>query len=433
MTKRITTNWISRHLASSFRRSILGRQLRQFSKKPKLDFFGSGINSPCIQKINEIRASERGPEPTYGQVEGYKVFQHNEPFDLEYGGRLPQFQLAYETWGTLSEAKDNVVLIHTGLSASSHAKSTPENPAPGWWENFIGPGLSIDTNKFFVICTNVLGGCYGSTGPSSIRAETNKPWGVAFPLVTVWDMVRAQFLLLDSLGIDNVFASVGSSMGGFQSLAAAALNPHRVKRVVSISAAGRAHPLSIAYRFTQRRVLMADPDWNGGNYYGKKFPMIGMKHAREIGTITYRSGPEWEDRFGRHRVNPHVTPTFCPDFEIESYLDHQGEQWCLKYDPNSFLYISKAMDLFDLATDQESYEAGVARVRCPTLVIGVQSDILFPVWQQRELAHLLKKAGTQVTYYELDAYYGHDTFLIDVQTVGSALKGYLETSAPRPQ
>ena len=368
-----------------------------------------------------------GPEPTYARiVSGYRTFHRAQPFECEWGGTLPELRLAYETWGTLSAQRDNVVLLHTGLSASSHARSHEDNPQPGWWEEFIGPGCAIDTDRFHVICTNVLGGCYGSTGPSSIDPRSKRPFATDFPIITVGDMVRAQLLLLDHLGIERVHASAGASLGGMQSLLIAALAPERVARVVTISAAGWAHPQSIAMRFVQRMALMADPAWADGRYTATSFPREGMKVARAMGTITYRSGPEWEERFGRLRTNPGV-PTLAADFEVESYLAHQGEKFCDIYDPNSYLYISKAMDLFDLGDGQPSYAAGMARVRCPTLVIGVQSDILFPCWQQREVADLLRASGTRVTHVELDAPHGHDTFLIDLERVGGAVRAHLES------
>lgn len=333
-----------------------------------------------------------GPEPSYSAPAptAYKHFHYSETFPLDYGSSLPEFDIAYETWGTLSPAKDNVVLLHTGLSASSHAKSNADNPAEGWWESFIGPGPAypIDTDRFFVICTNVLGGCYGSTGPSSPDPSdpSGAPYATRFPLLSIFDMVRAQFKLLDHLGVNKLYASIGSSMGGMQSLAAAWMEPERVGRVVSISGSARSSPASIALRYAQRSgasslicvylfsirscgletVLMADPNWNRGFYYSSLPPHTGMKLARQIATITYRSGPEWEQRFGRRRrgqvapppngaalvegeseprpaVDEHgrpVKPVLCPDFLIETYLDHQGEQFCLKYDANSLIYVS---------------------------------------------------------------------------------------------
>eukprot|EP00842_Homolaphlyctis_polyrhiza_P006417 jgi/Hompol1/6777/HPOL_000933-RA len=429
-------------------------QSRAFSVSPSASASNPQLSFPCVDRLDERqKALEGGPEPLYAKiVTGYEVFESSQPLLLQHGGNLQQFQIAYETWGTLNAAKDNAVLLHTGLSGSSHAKSHAKNPAPGWWEKFIGPNESIDTDKFFVICTNVVGGCYGSTGPSSIDPSDGKPYATRFPIITVFDMVRAQFRLLDSLGINKLHASVGSSMGGMQSLAAAALFPDRVGKIVSTSAAARSHPFSISMRYAQRQVLMTDPNWNRGFYYSGVFPHVGMKLARQIATITYRSGPEWEQRFGRMRADPSLPPSFCPDYLIETYLDHQSERFCLTYDPNSLLYISKAMDMFDmseLASEQVRAETsivpegepdevrqarlkralvdGMRKIQMPALVLGVQSDILFPVWQQQEISQSLKAAGNKnVTYYELDALYGHDTFLIDQVNVGSAIKGHLE-------
>ncbi|PWN51260.1 homoserine acetyltransferase, partial [Violaceomyces palustris] len=465
----------------------------------------SSDQGPIIDRKDPIPSAtsdDSGPEPSYTKVvSGYQTFHHPEPFQLDYGGELPCFDIAYESWGKLSPAKDNVILLHTGLSASSHAASTPANPAKGWWESFIGPGKPLDTDKFFIICTNVLGGCYGSTGPSSPHPldPTGAAYATRFPILSIFDMVRAQFLLLDHLGIDRLYASVGSSMGGMQSIAAAHLEHDRVARVVSISGCARSAPASIALRYAQRSVLMSDPNWNRGFYYspGSLPPHTGMKLARQIATFTYRSGPEWEQRFGRARRvaesgkasqdlasrrdqgEQELDPALCPDFLIETYLDHQGEQFCLKYDANSLIYISKAMDLFDMSDDaladlerrrarkhghkvqggEEPPHAATARLErpprkrqhistlsspaahayvpalarglsrlsdIPTLVLGVQSDILFPVEQQREIAECLRLNGNnQVRYYEIDAPHGHDSFLIDVANVGGAIRGFL--------
>ncbi|KAI9333563.1 homoserine O-acetyltransferase [Obelidium mucronatum] len=400
----------------------------------------------------------------------YQLYRHESPFKLHLGGTLPSFEIAYESWGTLNDKKDNVILLTTGLSASSHAKSHFGNRSDGWWEKFIGPGLPLDTNKFHIICTNVIGGCYGSTGPSSIDPVASKEagrsvrYGINFPMVTVWDMVRAQFRLLDHLGVNTVHAVVGSSMGGMQSLAAAALFPDRVQRAVSISAAARSHPYSIALRHAQRQVLMSDPNWMGGNYYEHGvIPEKGLSLARQIGTITYRSGPEWEMRFGRKRANPKSKPGLQTDFMIESYLQHQGNKWIGKYDANSLIFISRAMDMFDMterplfdpnlqnapvSDHEDSAELldekattdymhtqylteGMSTIKCPTLVIGVKSDFLIPSWQQMEIATCLKAAGNKkVSHFEIDGVFGHDTFLLDFSNVGSAVKGHLEIPFP---
>ncbi|XP_014675202.1 PREDICTED: probable serine-O-acetyltransferase cys2, partial [Priapulus caudatus] len=319
-------------------------------------------------------------------------------------------------------------LICSGLSGSSHAKSHEDNLNPGWWEKFIGPGCAIDTNKFYVICSNNLGGCYGTSGPSTINPVTRKPYGTTFPIMCLEDLVKAQFVLLDHLGIEKLHGVVGASLGGMTSIMSGVLFPDRVNHVVTISSCAKSHPTSIAMRYLQRRTIMSDPNWNYGHYYDKDYPKVGMKLAREIATITYRSGPEWDLRFGRERIDSSEPPSLCPNFVIESYLDYQGEKFCTKFDPNSLLYISKAMDLFDVSEDYGSLTEGLGRITCPVLVLGVQTDILFPIWQQRQLAKALQDAGNKwVTYYELNSIFGHDTFLLDLNGVGAAIKGFLES------
>lgn len=475
------------------------------SSNPPLSF-------PCLDAVESRSASlsaslsqrsSLGPEPSYTSGEHLK-FHSAQPLLLDWGGVLQQYDIAYESWGSLNAERTNAILLHTGLSASSHAHSTDINPAPGWWQKFIGPGAPLDTDKYFIICTNVIGGCYGSTGPSSRDPVDGQRYATRFPILTMDDMVRAQFRLLDSLSIERLYASVGSSMGGMQSLAAGVMFPERVGRVASISGCARSHPYSIAMRHTQRQVLMVDPNWSRGFYYDKVPPHAGMKLAREIATVTYRSGPEWEQRFGRRRADPSRPPALCPDFLIETYLDHAGEKWCLEYDANSLLYISKAMDLFDLGQKQQSMigqrrqqnesrlsnhgsarnaigstlqndactltlpetpyeeqpsaeEAAPASIpsttsmttavksnvqppqdlvqglrplsQTPTLVMGVASDILFPAWQQREIADTLRMTGNRsVTHIELGedkSIFGHDTFLLDLENVGEALKTFL--------
>ncbi|KAF2964230.1 hypothetical protein GQX73_g9326 [Xylaria multiplex] len=451
---------------------------------------------PCLDALEtrsaklEARSLSSGPEPMY-TAGATEIFHCVDPLLLDWGGVLPEFDIAYETWGEMNSDKSNVILLHTGLSASSHAHSTESNPQSGWWEKFIGPGGCLDTDKYFVICTNVIGGCYGSTGPSSIDPADGQKYATRFPILTLEDMVRAQFKLLGHLGVEKLYASVGSSMGGMQSLAAGVLFPAKVGRVISISGCARSHPYSIAMRHTQRQVLMMDPNWNRGFYYGKVPPHAGMKLAREIATVTYRSGPEWEQRFGRRRADPTKPPALCPDFLIETYLDHAGEKFCLTYDPNSLLYVSKAMDLFDLGrTNQEvaaqrraereeliqsGSQPGINNASCsltlpdapyaeqtdtesqidesvasipadsrppedliiglsalrdiPTLVMGVASDILFPAWQQREVANALRLAGNRnvghVELSEEQSMFGHDTFLLDLKNVGGNVKNFL--------
>lgn len=462
---------------------------------PQSESTNPAMSFPCLDaqetKTQSLqrRSLESGPEPSYTTGK-HMVFHSNEPLLLDWGGILPKIDIAYETWGTLNEDKSNAILLHTGLSASSHAHSTEANTKPGWWERFIGRGAPLDTDKYFVICTNVIGGCYGSTGPSSTDPSDGRRYATRFPILTMDDMVRAQMKLVDAFGIQKLFASVGASMGGMQSLALGVHNPSRVERIVSISGCARSHPYSIAMRHTQRQALMMDPKWNRGFYYDSIPPHSGMKLAREIATVTYRSGPEWEKRFGRQRADPSKPPALCPDFLIETYLDHAGEKFSLEYDPNSLLYISKAMDLFDLGmahqqrtnarreSSQEllSHRSGqriLSDPRCSltlpaqkyeeqvsakpmdepvgggeffgppadlvhgmaslkshsVLVMGVASDILFPSWQQREVAETLRAAGnTQVKHVELGediSLFGHDTFLLDLEHIGGNLGNFL--------
>ena len=460
------------------------------------DSSNPALSFPCLdaQEAKTASLSKRslssGPEPSY-TTGIHRSWHSQDALLLDWGGLLPEFKIAYENWGQLNEEKSNAILLHTGLSASSHAHSTEENSKPGWWERFIGPGAPLDTNKYFVVCTNVIGGCYGSTGPSSLDPADGLNYATRFPILTMEDMVRAQFRLLDAFGIKRLYASVGSSMGGMQSLVAGVLFPERVGKVVSVSGCARSHPYSIAMRHTQRQVLMMDPNWSRGFYYNGIPPHAGMKLAREIATVTYRSGPEWEQRFGRRRADPSRPPALCPDFLIETYLDHAGEKFCLEYDANSLLYVSKAMDLFDLGfqhqlqmsglrqqnssmyssgekmegqggscslalpdrpyeeqdaeTDSQSLSepvvstsirppddlvAGLAPLRNhPTLVMGVASDILFPAWQQREIAETLRAAGNRsVTHVELGedtSLFGHDTFLLDLEHVGGNIRSFL--------
>ena len=460
------------------------------------DSSNPALSFPCLdaQEAKTASLSKRslssGPEPSY-TTGIHRTWHSQDALLLDWGGVLPEFDIAYETWGELNEDKSNAILLHTGLSASSHAHSTEANLKPGWWEKFIGPRAPLDTDKYFIICTNVIGGCYGSTGPSSIDPADGLNYATRFPILTMEDMVRAQFRLLDAFGVKKLYASVGSSMGGMQSLSAGVLFPGRVNKVVSVSGCARSHPYSIAMRHTQRQVLMMDPNWSRGFYYHGIPPHAGMKLAREIATVTYRSGPEWEQRFGRGRADPSQPPALCPDYLIETYLDHAGEKFCLEYDANSLLYVSKAMDLFDLghehqvrmrelrqqnslrcssgekvegqgsscslALPDQPYEekprdtssqplskrttststrpvddlvAGLEALHeHPTLVMGVASDLLFPAWQQREIAETLRATGNQsVMHVELGedtSLFGHDTFLLDLEHIGGNIRSFL--------
>ncbi|XP_077997942.1 uncharacterized protein LOC144451056 [Glandiceps talaboti] len=363
-------------------------------------------------------------------VTGLKIYHHKKPFHLKYNnGILQELNIAYETWGDLNEERDNAILLFGGISLSSHAKSHQENTSPGWWEKFIGPGCAVNSDKFFLICTNNLGSCYGTTGPSSINPSTGKEYGTTFPMISVEDIVRVQFLLIDHLGIDKLYTTMGASLGGMSALLSAVIFPNRIRRVISISACAYSHPSAIAQGYLQRQCVMSDPNWNSGNYYGKMYPQMGMKLARGIATVNYRSSHEWERRFGREKINDSENPSFQPYYQIESYLDHQGHSFAMKYDPNSLLYISKAMDMFDIGESFPSLFDGLSRIKCPVMVLGVNTDNMYPVEQQRKLVELLQKSGNDaVTLFEINSIYGHDSFLLDLSNFGTAIKGYLETS-----
>uniref|UniRef100_A0A7S4Q845 AB hydrolase-1 domain-containing protein n=1 Tax=Alexandrium monilatum TaxID=311494 RepID=A0A7S4Q845_9DINO len=418
---------------------MMWRQLRSLGRTGEAHL----ARSLCARSLPAVRApssargfanlvGEREPDYVTGDLTGYKVFHRKDPFHLSTGAELPELRVAYETWGELNAHRDNAILLQCGMSASSHACSHTRNQVRGWWEDFIGPGRPLDTNLFHVICTNNLGGCFGSSGPSSFHPADGRRYGSRFPRFDVYDQVAAQFALLDYLGIEKLHACVGASLGGMQSICAAGRFPDRVGKFVTISACAKSFPGSMAFRHAQRQAVMSDPNFKGGDYYEGELPASGLRLARQLGTITYRSGQEWHQRFGQRRHKEAPAPKdLNVEFEIERYLMHQGEKWVNNYDPNSMLWISKAMDSFTMEKADEdgrpSLIEGLADAMQPALVIGVQHDVLFPVWQQKEVADTLRAAGNRrVVYYELDSIYGHDAFLLDAVSIGPAVKGHLE-------
>lgn len=332
-------------------------------------------------------------------------------------GTLERPRFVYETWGQLNAEGSNAVLIFTGLSPSAHAASSPADPSNGWWEDMIGPDKPIDTDRFFVICVNSLGSCFGSTGPASPDPQTGEPYRLTFPVLTLEDIARGGCAVVESLGIGRLHAIVGASMGGMTALAFALLFPERTCGLVSISSAARSLPFSIALRSLQRELIWSDPDWQSGNYPLDQPPINGMRLARKLGMISYRSGLEWEQRFGRERATDdlHEGRAFGIDFEVESYLEAHAKKFVGSFDPNCYLYLSRAMDLFDAADHGGSLAAGLGRVSCSrALVIGVETDVLFPLKQQRELAEYLHEAGIPVQFHALQSLQGHDAFLVDM-------------------
>ncbi len=350
--------------------------------------------------------------------EARRQFEIDGEFEM-VRGTISSPVIAFETWGQLNERADNAVLIFTGLSPSAHAASSHTDPSTGWWEDMVGPGKPIDTQRYFVICPNSLGSCFGSTGPASVNPDTGGTYRLDFPVLCLEDVARAGRLVVASLGIERLYSVVGSSMGGMTALAFTLLYPGTAERLVAISSAARSLPFSIALRSLQREMVREDPAWRGGDYADDAPPSRGMRLARKLGMITYRSAEEWEERFGRERATDDVTGRdrgpFGIDFEIESYLQSHADKFVGAFDANCYLYLSRAMDLFDATDHGGSVETALATTGVNSaLVIGVRTDLLFPPHQQKELAEGLEAAGVDVTFEILDSIQGHDSFLIDM-------------------
>ncbi|HEY3859802.1 MAG TPA: homoserine O-acetyltransferase [Gammaproteobacteria bacterium] len=349
-------------------------------------------------------------------------------FGMRLGGELQDVQVAYESWGALNAAKDNVLLLMTGLSPSAHAASSGADASTGWWEEMLGPGKAIDTDHFHVICVNSLGSCYGSTGPTSTDPRTGKIYGPAFPKLTIEDVAAAAHALLQSLGIPRVRVVVGPSMGGMSALAYALMHPNDVDALVSISSATHSEPFSIAVRALQRELIRSDGAWAGGHYAPGEGPREGMRLARKLGMISYRSAKEWSERFGRERAKDAGIDSFGIEFEIESYLESRAQSFVGAFDPNSYLYLSRAMDLFDVAEHGGSDDKAFKRLRLKkALVVGVETDILFPLHQQKALADALSHAGVDTQFEALASKQGHDSFLVDMERFRPAVGEFLAT------
>ncbi len=349
---------------------------------------------------------------------------------MHRGGFLESPTIAYETWGELQGRGDNAILLFTGLSPSAHAASSPANPAAGWWEDMIGPGLPLDTNEYFVICVNSLGSCFGSTGPASIDPATGERYRLRFPVLSLEDVANGGFEVVKALGIERLHTTIGCSMGGMSALAFCVRYPEMSEGFISISSAARALPFAIAVRSLQREMILQDPKWQGGNYDPADPPITGQRLARKLGMITYRSPIEWEQRFGRERVTT-PDPTGHPfrlDFEVESYLEAQALKFTGQFDSNCYLYLSRASDLFDLAEHGGSLAAGFGRLRLKrALVVGVTSDILFPLHQQQELADGLSRVVEDVDFVPLASIKGHDSFLADMDAFRPVICRYFES------
>lgn len=343
---------------------------------------------------------------------------------LASGQKLGPITLAYETYGKLNSDKDNAILILHALSGDAHAAGFyPGDNKPGWWDIMVGPGKAFDTDKYFIICSNVLGGCKGSTGPSSINPETGRHYGLDFPIITISDMVHAQKKLIDYLGIKKLLSVAGGSMGGMQALQWFASYPGMLHSAIPIATALKHSPQQIAFDEVARQAVMADPGWQKGNYYGKSKPERGLAVARMMGHITYMSDKSMEKKFSRRMKEKNYSFTFKTEFEVEGYLRYQGDSFVKRFDANSYLYITKAMDYFDLS--QGKLATGVDSSQTRFMVIGFKSDWLYPLYQSREIVNQLKYRHVGVTYCEIPSTYGHDAFLLEVGEQTHLIKHFL--------
>jgi homoserine O-acetyltransferase len=360
-------------------------------------------------------------------------FGADSPLDLDSGGALSPVQIAYQTYGTLNAAHSNAILVCHALTGDQHVANThPVTGKPGWWSLMIGPGRPIDTERYFVICANVLGGCMGSTGPASINQQTGKPYALDLPVITVRDMVRAQAMLLDHLGIETLFAAIGGSMGGMQVLQWAASFPDRLFAAIPIATGSRHSSQNIAFHEVGRQAIMADPDWCGGRYLDEgRSPHKGLAVARMAAHITYLSDEALHRKFGRSlQDRDALTFGFDADFQIESYLRHQGMTFVDRFDANSYLYMTRAMDYFDLALD---YDGNLAKAfaGCHTrfCCVSFTSDWLFPTAENRTIVHALNAAGANVSFVEVSTDRGHDAFLLDEPELFTTVTGFLQAAA----
>jgi homoserine O-acetyltransferase/O-succinyltransferase len=350
-----------------------------------------------------------------------------ETISLENGASLTPVLVAYQTYGALNAAKSNAILILHAFSGDAHAAGiSAETGKPGWWNNMIGPGKAFDTEKYFIICSNVLGGCQGTTGPSSVNPQTGCPYALTFPVITIGDMVLLQAKLIDYLGIERLLAVAGGSMGGMQALEWAVSYPDRVAAAMPIAATARHSPQQIAFNEVGRQAIMADPDWNGGNYYSGRPPGRGLAIARMVGHITYMSDESMREKFGRRlREKEKFGFDFSVDFEVESYLRYRGSQFVNRFDANSYLYITKAEDYFDLTGGTGSLAGAFGKAKARFLVISFSSDWLYPSYQSQEIVRVLRRSNHDVAYCELPSNYGHDAFLVDVAEQSEVIRGFL--------
>lgn len=353
---------------------------------------------------------------------------------LECGRTLAPITIAYETYGELNSDKSNCVMILHALTGDAHVAGLhrPDDAKPGWWDNMVGPGKAFDTNKYFVLCSNIIGGCKGTTGPGSIDLSTGKPYGLNFPMVTIPDMVNAQKRLVDHLGITRLMCVVGGSMGGMQALQWAVAYPDMVRLAMPIATTARLSAQAIAFDAVGRHAIMTDPDFEDGDYYGGPGPVRGLATARMIGHITYMSDMSMREKFGRglqDKTSPDYD--FVTEFKVESYLNYRGASFVERFDANSYLYITKAMDYFDLAQPSGDLRKELAKAKAAFLVVSFSSDWLFPSYMSKEIVSALRRNNKDVSYTEIQSDYGHDAFLVEVDALSRLIVNFLEYADPR--
>lgn len=357
-----------------------------------------------------------------------RFVQFPDGLTLTSGERLAPLDIAYETFGTLAPQRDNVILIVHALTGDSHCAGvySDTDTKAGWWDPLIGPGKAFDTDKYFIVCSNNLGGCQGTTGPSSINPATGRRYGLSFPVITIRDIVNAQKLLLEHLGIERVLCVSGGSMGGMVTLEWAAAYPERVSSIIPVSTSARLSPQGIAFSEVERQAIISDPKWNNGNYDPDDPPASGLAVARMIAHITYLSSESMQMKFGRRRRAGSGATQFGDRFEIENYLHYQGSRFVERFDANSYLYLTKAMDFYDLAEDCTSLEEGAARIRCKALFVAFRSDWLFPPRETAELVDAMRAVGRDVEFHEIESAYGHDAFLVEYPKYAYLIERFLE-------
>ncbi len=362
------------------------------------------------------------------QRQFYTFAEPPHPMELDSGASLGPITLAYETLGKLNEERSNAVLILHAFSGDSHVAGylSESDTRPGWWDSMVGPGKAIDTSIYFVICINILGSCAGSTGPASINPATGDYWALSFPMVTIGDMVRAQKQLIDHLGIKKLLALIGGSVGGMQVLQWCVAYPEMVRSAIPLATTGRHSPQAIAFNEVARQAIMADPEWNNGNYYHGPGSTHGLAVARMIGHVTYLSDESMREKFGRRLHSSSLSFNFSGDFEVESYLHYQGKKFVDRFDANSLLYITKAADYFDLERESGNQLINPALAGLSFLVISFSSDWLYPTYQSKAIVSALKKNGSDVSFCEIEAQWGHDAFLLPNERLHSLISGFLE-------